>query len=64
MGVGLKIASPDDAFFGEKVDQDKRPVGDGRDPGDNRTLQFEHDCSRPDGLERERGKLHGIKFAI
>jgi hypothetical protein len=28
------------------VDQDHWPVGDRCDPGDNRTLQFEHDCSR------------------
>jgi hypothetical protein len=37
-GVRLKIAPPDNAFFGEEVDQDQWPVGDGSDPRDNRTL--------------------------
>jgi hypothetical protein len=57
-GVGLKITPPDDAFFSVEVDQDQRPVGDGGDPCDNRTPQLEYDCSRPDGFECERGKLH------
>jgi hypothetical protein len=56
--VGLKIAPPDDAFFGEEIDQDQRPVCDGSDPRHYRTLQLEHDCSRPDEFECERGKLH------
>jgi hypothetical protein len=52
-GVGLEIAPSDDAFFGEEIDQDQRPFGNGGDPGDHRTPQLEHDRSRRDGLECE-----------
>ena len=58
-GVGLEIAAPDDAFLGEEVDQDQRPFGDGDDPGDDRTLQLEHDGACADRSECERGQLHG-----
>src|ERR1700681_317874 len=57
-GVGFKITPPDNAFFSAEVDQDQRPVGDGGDPRDNRTPQLEYDCSRFDGFECERDKLH------
>ena len=63
-GVGLKITAPDDAFFSDEVDQDQRPVGDGGDPCDNRTPELEYDCSRPDGFECERGKLHCKRLPI
>jgi hypothetical protein len=63
-GVGLKIASPDDAFFRDEVDQDQRPVGDGSDPRDNRTLQLEHDRFCPNGVECERSKLHCKHLSI
>lgn len=57
-GIGLKIASPDDAFFGNEVDQDQRPFGGRDDPRDNRPLQLEHDRSRSDSLECKWDQLH------
>jgi DNA replication protein DnaC len=34
------------------------------DPCDNRTPELEYDCSRPDGFECERGKLHCKRLPI
>ncbi len=57
-GVGLEIGAADDALFGEEVDQDQRPFGNGRDLGDHRALQLQHDGARADRFEGERGQLH------
>ena len=55
----LKIAVPDDAFFGRKIDQDEGPVGDGCDARDHRALQFQNDRPCCDVSQSEPGMRHG-----
>jgi hypothetical protein len=51
--VWLKVAAPNDAFLRQQVNQNYRPIAKGRYACDNRALQLEQHCSRPDRSERQ-----------